>query len=189
MPSNIAALLDTFQNFSYSVYGFFGANVFIIKAIFILISLVFLVMIVYINIRLNITGEKMEHWMAVVESEMMSKRKSGKVWKQIQHRLEAGGENNMKLAVLEADRILEQTLKLGRFSGATMNEILASMTKDDLYNIEEVRNAHALRNKIVSDQNFHLSKEQAEEAIETYKNAFIELGLIEDTGGGGDDDD
>ena len=188
MPSNTAAFLDIIQNFSYSVYGFFDANLLIIKAIFILISLFFLVAIVYINVRLNITGEKVEHWMNVVEFEMLSKRKSGKAWQQIQRRLEAGGENNMKLAILEADRVLEQTLKLGHFSGASMNEILALMTKDDLYNIEEVRNIHALRNKIVSDQNFHLPKEQAEEAIDTYKNAFITLGLIEVAGGSTDDD-
>ena len=61
-------------------------------------------------------------------------------------------------------------------------------SKDDLYNIGEVRNIHALRNKIVSDQNFHISKKQAEEAIDTYKNAFITLGLIEVAGGSTDDD-
>lgn len=178
MP-NATAEIKLIQDITTSFYGFINSNLFLIKAIFILISLVFLILIVYLNLKLNITGEKIQHWVDVIGSEKITKKRSFKAWAQIKRRLETGDQNHLKLAILEADRVLGEITKLGGYPGRSMNERLEKMTSTDLPGIEKIRQIHQLRSKIVSDPGFQISKEEAEEVIKTYGQAFREFGLIE----------
>lgn len=124
----------------------------------------------------------MEHWFEVIGAEKLNKRKALKAWLQIKKRMAAGGQNNMKLAILEADRVLDEILKASGYRGDNMNERLNQLSGHNLLDEEAVFHAHKLRNKIVADPSYNLGKEEAEKAIAVYQSALVGLGLLETRG-------
>lgn len=155
------------------------AHLLLLQFISLVISGIFLAIIVYLNTTLNLTGEKIQHWMDVIGAANISKRHSLKIWKQIQKRLQSGDATQLKLAVLEADRVLDEVLKLAGYSGSTLSERLEGMNESQLSNLKEVREAHRIRNRIVAEPGFTLVKNEAELAVGIYARAFEELGLLE----------
>jgi len=93
-------------------------------------------------------------------------------WKKIKKRLERKWESESKLAIIEADRILDNLLKQMGYRGETLGERLKQLKPDLLPNIEEVWVAHKIRNDIIHDPNYRLSHQEAERAVEIYEKAF-----------------
>lgn len=159
--------------------NFFIANLLIFQIISLFISLVLLNFIVYYVVKTNLIGEKIENFIDVVGAKDISKRRTLKAWKQIQERLKIGELNQLKLAVLEADKILHEILRMAGYQGKNLDEIFEEMTEAQLSNIKEIRQVHNLRHRISAEPDFCLSLNEAQEAIEIYKKAFQELKLIE----------
>jgi len=109
----------------------------------------------------------------------LSKRRSVKAWKQIKKRFDIGDDSNLKLAIIEADKILDELLKISGYQGETMADRLKQLTTAQLSNINEIWGVHKLRNSIVHEPNFQISRGEAWNAIEIYKKAFKEFGLID----------
>ncbi|OGM91421.1 hypothetical protein A2999_02995 [Candidatus Wolfebacteria bacterium RIFCSPLOWO2_01_FULL_38_11] len=60
-----------------------------------------------------------------------------------------------------------------------MAERLKKINFKQLSNIEEIWQAHKIRNRIVHEPDFHIARGEAWMIIEMYKKAFKELGLID----------
>lgn len=174
----MSAIISFLQYFSSSLINFIFANIFLIRSFFIAISVVFLFLIVYLNIRVNATREKIEHWTDVIGAASIPERRSLKAWKQIEKRMKIGNQTQLKLSILEADRILDEMLKLGGFLGRNTDERLENMTSSDLSNIEDIRRVRAMRNKILSDLSLTLTVEETQGALDICKRAFREFGLM-----------
>jgi len=99
-------------------------------------------------------------------------------WQKIQERLKKEDEANLKLAVIEADSILDEILKRMGLGGKDMGERLEQMPKDQLKALEDVWDAHRLRNLIVHQPAAIVTKAQAEKAVSAYQNALKELEVI-----------
>jgi hypothetical protein len=84
-------------------------------------------------------------------------------------------ESEYKLAVIEADSVLDDILKRMGFAGQTLGERLEKLTSASLTNIEEVREAHKTRNNIVHDPNYRLSLDEARKLISIYEKALVDL--------------
>lgn len=101
----------------------------------------------------------------------LSKVEMKKQWDKVEQRLGSGNPSEYKVAILEADAIVEGILKdTGYDSGADMAqkiEMLRVTQPDDAAMIDEV---HRIRNRIVFEQDFHLDHAQTEKALETYKS-------------------
>ncbi len=84
-----------------------------------------------------------------------------------------------KLAVLEADNILESALKDMGYQGDSLGEILKSMDQSDLPSINEAWEAHRIRNRIAHEgSQFMLTERDARYAVGLYKQAFEDLGYL-----------
>lgn len=151
----------------------------VIKIVSFLVSCLFLALIIYFISETEVFSEPIEHFFDVLGKIDMSKRRTLKAWKQIQKRLKSGKTNDMKLAVLEADKILDQVLKMAGYDGENLDERLEKMDAGQLSNIEEIRQAHKLKKRIVSEPDFAISFNEAQVVIEIYKKAFQELNLID----------
>lgn len=96
-------------------------------------------------------------------------------WKRIKERLASGIESEAKLAIIEADSLLnEYLIKIG-YPGETLGERLDKLTKDVLSNLEEVREAHKVRNNIVHDPTYRLNLEEAKRVLAIYEKALKDL--------------
>lgn len=80
------------------------------------------------------------------------------------------------LAIVHADKLLDQALKCSGFGGNTMAERLVS-AKNSLTKKDQVWTAHKLRNKIVHETSFEPSEGQVHQAISAYNRAFKDLGV------------
>ena len=150
--------------------------VLVIKTIFILTSLVFVGLIIFALIKTTWL-KRMIIWDL---QEFLTYRPFGvsKVegkWQKIKNRLESGIESEAKLAVIEADSMLDGILNRMGFGGRTLGERLDRLTAVSLPNIEEVRQAHKIRNNIVHDPTYRLDLEEAKKMISVYEKALTDL--------------
>lgn len=105
-------------------------------------------------------------------------RKLGRQWKKIMARLDTENEAEYKLAIIEADTILGETLQKMNLSGETTEQRLQEVTKVMIPSIEDVIEAHQVRNNIVYDPNYKLSLSDARRVLEVYETAFRGLDLM-----------
>ena len=101
-----------------------------------------------------------------------------KRYEAILSRLESGSESQYKAAVIEGDAFADDVLKSMSYPGANMKERLDSIAPYQLETKEDLVEAHALRNQIINDPAFSLSKEAAEAALDAYKRFFDEVELF-----------
>ncbi len=101
-----------------------------------------------------------------------------KEWDMIQKRLQAQDEANCKLAVIEADKLLDTVLKKLTIPGETMGERLKTVPIGQLPSLDNVWQAHKLRNHLVHTTEFVLTNDKAKKAIEIYHQALKELKVL-----------
>lgn len=101
-----------------------------------------------------------------------------KEWKKIKDRLNTGLESEYKLAIIEADSLLNNILSKMGYSGASLGERLDKISPTVLSNIEEIRQAHQTRNNIVHDPNYVLSLEETKNTLSIFEKTLIDLGAL-----------
>ncbi len=102
-------------------------------------------------------------------------RKVVKAWAKITARLETGLESEYKLAVIEADSMLDDILKRMGFGGETLGERLEKLTAATLPNLEQIWEAHKIRNNIVHDPDYRLTLDEARRVLDIYEQALRDL--------------
>jgi len=95
-------------------------------------------------------------------------------WTQIQDLLKQGKEMNHKLAIIEADKLLDYALKALGFPGNTIAERLqfASYQRGDL---KHVWWAHKVRNMVVHDVKYELSAGETRKVVKAFEAALKSL--------------
>jgi hypothetical protein len=101
-----------------------------------------------------------------------------KEWEAIAKRLTSKDEANYKLSVIEADKLLDTVLKKLTIPGETMGERLKAIPRSQLPSLDNVWQAHRLRNHLVHTTEFVLTEGKSKQAIDIYKQAFIELKVL-----------
>lgn len=99
-----------------------------------------------------------------------------KRWEQIEHTA-TQGTMGAKLAIIEADKLLDQVLRSMHMPGTTLGERLKS-TAYRYPNIRKVWGAHRLRNQLVHDTSFEMGSRQAKQALDDYKAALKVLNVM-----------
>ncbi len=101
-----------------------------------------------------------------------------KDWKKIMKRLETGLESEYKLAVIEADAMLEQVLERMGHTEPTIEEKIDKITSNDIPSIEDLKAVRDTRNGVIHDPDYDLSQEKAKEVLAIYEKAFRELKIL-----------
>lgn len=92
--------------------------------------------------------------------------------------IESDRPNDWKLAIIEADIILDEALKEAGYVGVSLGERLRSITPAQLNSLDDAWQAHKVRNQIAhSGADFVLTKRLAEDTIKQYLRVFSELGI------------
>ncbi len=98
-------------------------------------------------------------------------------WAEIEQMSRGSGEMSRKMAVLEADKLLDQALKSLAMAGNTLGERLrfAQYKYPDL---RDVWWAHRVRNQLVHEASYHLDAGLAAKAVRAYRRALRRIGAI-----------
>jgi hypothetical protein len=92
-----------------------------------------------------------------------------KKWKEIEN------DKNFKNAIIEADKILDYSLNKKGYVGS-LGEKLKKANK--LFsNVNNVWNAHKLRNKLVHEMDAGISEYEAKKALNSFKHALKDIGI------------
>ena len=81
------------------------------------------------------------------------------------------------LAIIDADKLLDQALKQRRYKGKTMGERLVAAQRDIQYN-DDVWFGHKLRNKLVHEHDIKLKQRDVRDALLGIKRALKDLGAL-----------
>ncbi|HDO23617.1 MAG TPA: hypothetical protein ENG99_00115 [bacterium] len=100
-------------------------------------------------------------------------------WDEIKRHLDSDNPIEWKMAVIEADSLLDDIMKRIGYSGEGLAERLKSIEPSDFDNLQNVWEAHKIRNRLVHEPaKFEFSKNDADETIEKYEEALKELKYI-----------
>lgn len=142
----------------------------IVKTIFIAFSVFAVGMIIFLlrktmwlNFRYGQDVSEFVSWRGL-EAPKLTKN-----WLKITNRLNAGIESEYKLAVIEADSLLDEVLKRMGYSGETLGDRLKQLTPKICPNVDEVREAHQIRSNIVHDPDYRLSFAEAQKVVLIYE--------------------
>ncbi len=136
-----------------------------------ILSVLALAVIIGVGMFLAMLGRKKNGALGISPQEVRTR------WAQIEDMVRRKEDMSMKLAILEADKLLDHALKSMHMGGATLGERL----KLAVYKYPNLRNvwpAHIVRNNIAHEANYHLSPATAERAIRQFHDALKTLRVL-----------
>lgn len=98
-------------------------------------------------------------------------------WAEVERMAAASGDMNHKLAIIEADKLLDTALKALAMPGTSLGERL-KFAQYKYPDLREVWFAHKIRNQLAHEASFRLDAGMARSAIRAFKKALERLGAI-----------
>jgi hypothetical protein len=155
-----------------------------------ILSALFLYGIIYARIRLGelfaIIHKKLHHeemeYKRLYERHAPNNRTA-----KIDEHAASENPNDWRIAIIEADILLDEMLDEHGFHGLTLGEKLKGASLATLHSLDDAWSAHKVRNEIAhTGGDFILTKKIAHDALARYRKVFAELGAgdHEDEGGG-----
>jgi len=99
-------------------------------------------------------------------------------WKKISQLSESKNTSDWRVAIIEADMILDELLNKLQLPGDTMGEKLKAVEKSDFVTIEEAWEAHKARNAIAHQGDILLNQRETRRIVSLYEAVFKEFELI-----------
>jgi len=153
--------------------------IFGIKIIFIIFALIFFGSIIILLLKNSWLKRRfLEDLIEIITYRPFGVKKTFKQWAKIIKRLDTGREAEYKLAIIEVDGLLNDVLEKMGYNGETIGERLKQLDSTTLPNIEQVWEAHKIRNNVVYDPDYKLTFDLAKKTVATYEKAFRDLELF-----------
>ena len=172
-------ILNSFIGIILAIYNsaFFAVVEFLLG----IYAVVLLADIILMLIQRGVSGDMRDTKLGMdVPPEMINKKsKLLKKWNKITANIKSDNESLWKVAIIEADNIIDDLIARMKYPGANMSERLDGINPGQIENIEELKRAHEMRNRIIHEEDFKLDKKQAEEAISYYENFLRYFEVLE----------
>lgn len=127
-----------------------------------------------------VAEEKAIYSPEAVSSDVLDKmpEKNAK-WERVISHINSTNIADWKLAILEADIMLDDLLTAAGYRGESLGEMLKSVEKSDFTTIEAAWEAHKIRNQIAHQGgDFNLNEREAKRVIALYESVFKEFKII-----------
>jgi hypothetical protein len=100
-------------------------------------------------------------------------------WHDVTTHIQSPNPSDWRLAIVEADIILEEALEEIGLAGNTIGEKLKGASSEQLRSLDDAWKAHRVRNEIAhTGADFVLTQRIAQETVNQYQRVFVELGKI-----------
>lgn len=101
-------------------------------------------------------------------------------WGRVEEYMRSENPSDWKIAILEADNILDNIVERMGYRGETLGERLKMIEESDFPHLDLAWRAHKLRNEIAhkAGADFVLSRTTAEQTVNIYHRIFKELGYL-----------
>lgn len=144
-----------------------------------MLSVIFGFMIAYLVRQINQIREEEKKALYPEKKEESKVEVLNKKWQRVIDHLDSANQSDWKLAIIEADIMLNEMLDSMGYHGDTVSEKLKQIEKSDFLTIDKAWEAHKVRNQIAHEgASFVLTKKEAVRVIELYKEVFEEFYFI-----------
>ncbi len=151
----------------------------ITRIIFIAVSVFFVAMILYlISVSDYMDLRYRERYSELFKSRPYLAVKIDQDWKEVIKQARSDRESERKMAVIEADEMIDGVLSQMGYEGEGLLEKLEGLNREIIPNIEKLKEAHKTRRDVVYDPSKGLSKEEAARIISIYEEAFKDLQIF-----------
>ena len=171
----IGNLYDGFLRFYHS--GFFLT----IKILLGIYTLVLFLDIILLIIQRGVAGNMREKFLGMdaPRAIMDKKEKTKEEWNVIRRKLGSANPVDYKLAIIEADDFIDGIIKGLGYAGDNFGERLENIPEEHIVNVSGMKQAHQVRNKIIHDDNFVLSQNDALGVLSQYEEFLRSFGVID----------
>jgi hypothetical protein len=170
-----AAASQAGQNFVAAYFSHLGA----LEFFGLVIALIFFAAVIYFGIETGYFSLRAERFRHIILQSNISKKEAQESWHKIEEHFYRGGESDLKVAILEADKLLNDALREAGIAGVQLGDRLKKATAEQVPNLNELWQAHKLRNQIAHEPNFKLKRDLAERALGIYETALKNLGIFQ----------
>ncbi len=148
------------------LHSYFFAALKIFLGVYVVVLLIDIILLLsFRNLRNEMRQGKLgSEFVPSVPASVMKKQ-----WSKIESRLQSGSVSEYKVAILEADNIIEKVLADTGHTGEDMAQKIEQLRMTQPDDAELLDGVHQIRNRIVFEQDFHLDFEQTEKALAVYK--------------------
>ncbi|KKS20540.1 MAG: hypothetical protein UU78_C0060G0005 [Candidatus Roizmanbacteria bacterium GW2011_GWC2_41_7] len=144
-----------------------------------ILSLIFGAFIIILIVKLKVIDSWFKTAGNFLLTQAFPKRHLNKSWQKILIRLEKSDEANLRLALIEADNLFDDLLKQMRLPGESMADRLRYIDSSQISNIDEIWRAHKLRNVLVHNHEYQITRNEMEFGVKAYEKALKELEFID----------
>jgi len=144
-----------------------------------ILSLIFGAFIIILIVKLKVIDSWFKTAGNFLLTQAFPKRHLNKSWQKILIRLEKSDEANLRLALIEADNLFDDLLKQMRLPGESMADRLRYIDSSQISNIDEIWRAHKLRNVLVHNHEYPITRNEMELSVKAYEKALKELEFID----------
>lgn len=173
----ILNILEALSNFIYRADK--SPFVSFLKLIGVLLSVVFGALTVLLVVKLRIIDGWFKTAGDFFLTQAFPKRHLNKSWQKILSRLNQNDEASLRLSLIEADNLFDDLLKQMRISGESMADRLRYLNSSQIPNIDEIWRAHKLRNVIVHNYEYPVTRNEIEFGVKSYEKALKDLEFID----------
>lgn len=150
------------------------------------LSIIFFVLLVWVRIKLVIVEhegfEKKEKQLigrSAQSSTFESAQPKNARWERVRELANTQNESDWRLAILEADIMLDDLLKQQGYRGDSIGERLRDANPLQFSTLDLAWQAHKVRNEVAhAGEGFHLSEREANATIDLYRRVFEEFKFI-----------
>lgn len=154
--------------YPFSLFQFIGA----------IATIILFVVWIYLLLKLGVVKKRVENFREMTEVSPVPKRKLLGQWNKIAQRINTNDESQWKLAMIEADSILDELIKSLGYKGETMGERMMKIKPGQFPYLDDAWRVHKARNFIAHDPSYKMSKETVMRAIKIYELIFNEFNVL-----------
>jgi hypothetical protein len=149
------------------------------KLISTIISMIALSIAIYAFIRINeMMKEETKKVGLAINWDTERKQKNTR-WERVDHYMTSLNPSDWKIAILEADNILDEIVERLGYKGDTLGERMKAIEPSDFPYLEEAWAAHKFRNELAHrGMDVPLARSDAERTINVYHRVFKGLGYL-----------
>ncbi len=162
-----------------SIAGSVSELIITIKTILTIISMIALFIAVYSFIRISEISKEEKKKLGLVLNWESERNQKNTRWQRVEEYMSSSNSSDWKVAILEADNILDEITKRMGYTGETLGERMKVISATDFPYLEEAWEAHKVRNQLAhKGTEYALARSDAEHVINIYYRIFSALGYL-----------
>jgi len=141
------------------------------------ISALFLILWIRLLVKTETIKSKVGNVQKAFRSDNLSTKDVFSNLSRVDLKLQSNYVSDWKLAIIEADSILDQLIQALGYKGDTMGDRMKNIRPGQFPYLDEAWRVHKVRNFLAHDPNYELSRQAVLRTIDIYKKIFREFGM------------